>query len=268
MRLRFLLPWIVLAACATLSACAPFLRTPTPTPAPPTPTASPTIGFPTLPPTPTLTPPPSLTPTPDLRPLLGTPVFQDDFSTDQGWDLSSDLLGASSLEEGRLVLALHRNSTFRYVLVPHINLRDLFLQVAVRAELCAPNDEFGVLIRFGPEGENYRIGLHCDGRARITRVLIDSSIALVPPTVSPLIIAGAPAENLLGVLAEGDRLHLYINGFEAFAVRDRALTSGRVALFARSSRSAQLTVAFDDLEISPLLPTPTPASPESPATTP
>ncbi len=266
MRLRLLLPSILLSLGSALSACAPLLRTPTLTPAPPTSTATPTIGFPTLPPTPTLTPPPSPTPTPDLRPLLGTPAFQDDFSTDQGWDLSSDLLGASSLEEGRLVLALSQNSTFRYVLVPHLNLRDLYLQVVVRSELCAPNDEFGVLIRFGPEGENYRIGLHCDGRARITRVLLDSSIALLPPTASPLIIPGAPAENLLGVLAEGDRLHLYINGFEAFAVRDRALPSGRVALFARSSRSAQLTVAFDNLEISPLLPTPTPASP--PATTP
>jgi len=246
---------------SSLCACAPFSRTPTPTLPALTSTPSPTVGFPTLPPTPTLTPAPSLTPTPDIRALLGTTLFHDDFSTDQGWDLSSDFLGASSLEAGRLVLALHQTGTFRYVLVPQVRAQDFYLQVTLRAELCNPNDEFGVMIRFTPDGENYRIGLHCDGRARITRVLSDSSIALVLPTASPLIIPGAPAENVLGVLAEGDTLRLFINGFEAFVARDRVLRAGRVALFVRASRSAQLTVAFDNLEITSLLPTPTPATP-------
>ncbi len=240
-----------------LFACATPGPTGTPTPLPPSAIAPPTVGFPTLPPTATLTPPPSLTPTRDLRPLLGTPLVQDDFTSDAGWDLGADGVGATSLEEGRLVLALHQAGTFRYVLVPDVTAGDFYLQVTLRTELCSPNDEFGVLIRFTPEGEYYRVGVYCDGRARVTRVLEDSSIALVPPTPSPVMIPGAPAVNVLAVLAEGETFRIFLNGFEASVARDRALPSGRLGLFGRSSRSAQLTVSFDDLEVYSLLPTPT-----------
>ena len=248
----------------SLYACGTMGQTPTPSPSPPSATPSPTVGFPTLPPTPTLTPPPSFTPTPDIHAILGTRLFHDDFSEDQGWDLGSDALGASSLEAGRLVLALHQASAFRYVLVPDVAVGDFYLEVILRTELCGPNDEFGVLVRFTPDGEYYRIGLYCDGRARVTRVLQDSSIALILPTPSPVIVPGAPAENVLAVLAEGDTFRIFINGFEAFVARDRALPSGRLALFGRSSRSAQLTVSFDDLDVYSLRPTPTPSLPASP----
>jgi hypothetical protein len=249
---------IVLAACGTAG------RTSTPTLPAPTATPSPSLAFPTLPPTPTLTPPPSLTPTPDIHTILGARLFHDDFTQNEDWDLGSDTLGASSVEAGRLVLALHQAPAFRYVLVPGVTAQDFYLEVTIRTELCHPNDESGVLIRFTPEGEYYRIGLYCDGRARITRVLQSSTIALVPPTPSPLIIPGAPAENVLAVLAVGDTFHLFVNGFDAFSARDRSLSSGRVGLFARSSRSAQLTVSFDNLDIFALLPTPTPTPRRSP----
>jgi hypothetical protein len=264
----------LLALCAVggavLCGCAPVRATPTGTPAPDTPTPAVTLAFPTLPPTATLTPPPSLTPTPDIGARLGQRLLADDFSEDAGWGLGADGLGASSLEGGRLVLALHQNGTFRYVLAPDAFAGDFYLEVTLRTELCSPNDEFGVMVRLTPGSENYRIGLHCDGRARITRVLQDSSIALLLPTESDLIIAGAPAENRLAVMASGSTMTMFINGFEAFQVRDRAIISGRFALFVRAGRSTQLTVGFDDLEIYDLLPLPTatPAGAPPPPPTP
>ena len=171
---------------SSLCACAPFSRTPTPTLPALTSTPSPTVGFPTLPPHSDLTPAPEPhTHSGHPRYCLGTTLFHDDFSTDQGWDLSSDFLGALSLEAGQLVLAHPPDGHLPLRARPRVKLQDFYLQVTLRAELCNPNDEFGVMIRFTPEGENYRIGLHCDGRARITRVLSDSSIALVLPTTSP-----------------------------------------------------------------------------------
>jgi hypothetical protein len=247
-----------------LYACGSIAETPTPTVLPPSAVPSATVGFPTLPPTATHTPPPSPTPTPDIGAILGPRLFHDDFSADVGWDLGGDALGASSLEAGRLVIALHQAGTFRYVVAPAEPVTDFYLQVTLRTELCSPNDEFGVLVRLTPDGEYYRIGLYCDGRARVTRVLRDSSIALVLPTASPVIIAGAPAENVLAVLAEAGTFRILLNGFETFVARDRALPSGRLALFGRSSRSAQLTVSFDDLEVYALIPTPTPTLPPAP----
>src|SRR3972149_6133583 len=157
----------------SLYACGTMGQTPTPSPSPPSPT-----------------------PPPDIHAILGTRLFHDDFSEDQGWDLGSDALGASSLEAGRLVLALHQASAFRYVLVPDVAVGDFYLEVILRTELCGPNDEFGVLVRFTPDGEYYRIGLYCDGRARGTRVLQGSSIAPIRPPPPPPIVPLPPPPPL------------------------------------------------------------------------
>jgi hypothetical protein len=194
-------------------------------------------------------------------------LLYDEFNDEDGWDLGADSLGASSLEAGRLVLALNQTGRFRHILVPDVAVGDFYLEVTLRTELCSPNDEFGVMVRLTPGAENYRIGLLCDGRARITRVLEDSSIALVPPTTTPVIIPGAPATNRLAVMASGDTLTMFVNGFEAFRARDRALISGRFALFALARHSRQLTVTFDDLDIYELLPPPTSTPPGTPPTT-
>jgi hypothetical protein len=240
----------VTALALSVAGCGLVFQPITPTVSPtPSLIPSPTVGFPTLLPTPTLTPLPSLTPTPDIRAGLGRILYQDDFSGNVGWLVGQNDFGGTSLLDGQLVLSLRVPGGFRYALSPAGSLSDFFLEVTLRTELCGARDEFGVVARFTPEGNHYRFSLTCDGGARISRVLDGSVRGLVPITQTNLVIAGAPAENRIGVWARGSDLRFYINGTEAFSLRNAAFRSGTFGLMIRSISSSQLTVSFDDLVV-------------------
>ncbi len=239
----------LLAGCLTIQPGQ--LATLTPTTAP---SLTPTFAFPTLPPSSTPTPSPAVTPTPDVLANLGDILHQDDFSTNSGWDLRQAEEGSTSLSDGRLTLVVRQPGAFRYVLSPYLPPLDYYLEIRARTELCSPGNEYGVMFRVAANGDHYRVTLTCEGGARVTRVLQGASIALVPVTETFLVLAGAPADNRIGVLVDGDQLRFFLNGLEAFSVRDRALASGGIGLILRATNTGQLTVSFDDLVVRALVP--------------
>jgi hypothetical protein len=250
-----------------LSACLQLQPLPTPTPSP-EPSTTATMAFPTLFPTVTLTPPPSPSPTPDVLAGLGEVLYLDSFSRNLGWDLGQGELGGTSLLNGRLVIAVRRPGAFRYALSPAPDLTDFYLEVAVRSELCSSGDEFGIMFRVTPARDHYRFTLTCDGGARVTRIMGETSIALVPVTITGAVIPGAPADNLAAIRAIGSSFSFYVNGLEVFSVRDGNLASGGLGLIVHSSAAGQTTISFDDLVARALLPTPTPPPALPPTTIP
>ena len=234
----------LLAGCISLSTP----PTPSPTPIPPS-------GTPTF----TATPAPSLlTPTPDLPGLLAGILYRDDFEDNQGWDLKDSQVGGISLFQGRLALAVRRSGATLFAVAPSPEFEDFFVEVHLKAELCADADEFGLMVRMNPLGDHYRFTLNCIGQARFARVQQGVAFNLLPPTETHAAISGAPAENRLGLLAVGRDLRLFINGLEVFFLRDAALSRGGLGLIARSAAGGQLTVSFDHLAVYGLLATPTP----------
>jgi hypothetical protein len=225
---------------------------------------SPTFAYPTIPPTRTLIPQPSPSPTPDILIGVGDVLFEDDFSIDLGWDLSEKPSGAISLSNGRLVIAIHQSQSFLFSLAPDLMLSDFFLEVEVRAEICQPGDEFGVLFRVNESLEHYRYSLNCAGESRMTRVLSGESRSLVPPSTFPFIRSGPMSSNRLSIKAMDDTFQFWINGFEVFSSRDLSLKEGRIGLFVRSGQGSQVTISFDNFLIREVLPTPTPATAATP----
>jgi hypothetical protein len=256
---------LALSGCLTIRS-----EPPTASPTLP-PSFTPTFAFPTLPPTDTPTLAPSLTPTPDRLSGLGQVLFVDDFGVNHGWSVGQGDLGNISVTSGELVIVVRQPGAFRYALGPIGLTPDFFLEVTARSALCSAGDEYGVMFRVQPNGDHYRLTLTCDGGARVSRVLENQSIALIPVTQTYTVIPGAPAVNRLAILAVGDQYWFYINNFEAFSVRDGTLTGGGPALIVRSARSGQVTVAFDDLLVRAIQATPTPGTPTvgpPPASTP
>ncbi|HKZ55962.1 MAG TPA: hypothetical protein VJ123_10810 [Anaerolineales bacterium] len=249
----------LVAIGALLAGCVTLATPPTPPPTPVPPSGTPTFTFPTLPPTFTATGAPSLlTPTPDLPSLLAGIIYRDDFDENQGWDLNDSKIGGISLFQGRLALAVRRSGATLFAVAPSPELEGFFVEVETRAELCADADEFGLMVRMNPQGDHYRFTLNCIGQARFARVQQGVAFNLLPPTETHAAISGAPAENRLGLLADGRDLRLFINGLEVFFVRDAALPRGGLGLIARSAAGGQLTVSFDHLAVYGLLATPTP----------
>jgi hypothetical protein len=216
-----------------------------------------TFAYPTIPPTRTHIPQPSPSPTPDILSGVGVVLFEDDFSVDLGWDLSEKPLGAISLSNDRLVIAVRQSQSFLFSLAPDLMLSDFFLEVEVRAEICQPGDEFGVLFRVNESLEHYRYSLNCGGESRMTRVLSGESRSLVPPSTFPFIHSGPMSSNRLNIKAMNDTFQFWINGFEVFSSRDLSLEEGAVGLFVRSGQGNQVTISFDNFLIREYLHAPT-----------
>jgi hypothetical protein len=256
---RFFVTTLLAAVGLALAGCLPFgggeLE---PSPTSPPPTASSALAFPTMVPSPTLTPGPTATATPDIHAGLGEFIYRDDFSANAGWEVGPDVRGGTTLIDGRLVISVSTPGAFRYVLGPIPAVGDFFLEVSMRTELCSPRDEFGVMVRVSPAGDHYRFTLTCDGGARVSRVLNGTMSGLVPITITGDAVPGAPADNRIGVWASGSNLRFFVNNLEVFTVHDTGLQAGGVGFIVRSGAAGQVTVAFDDLTLRALLPTPTP----------
>ncbi|HEY42749.1 MAG TPA: hypothetical protein G4O11_02080 [Anaerolineae bacterium] len=234
---------------------------PSPTPTQVTPTTTPTFIIPTLIPTATFTPEPESSPTPDLLIGLGDVIFEDSFDRNLGWEIDQSEIGGSSMVEGRLSLSVRRSNNFYFIRSPAPTMTDFFLEVTVRSEVCSDGDEFGVMFRFLAMGEHYRFALTCDGNARVSRILEEGEIVLVPLTQTYAMIQGFLVDNRIGIWVNGNQFRFYINSLEVFSSRDNVLPYGQLAFFVRSRQSSQTTASFDDLTVRALLPTPTPTEP-------
>jgi len=247
-----------------LSGCSTGFAIPSTTPiasAIPAPTA--TFVFPTAPASTTPSPAPSPSPTPDRLLGLGPYLYQDDFSRNDGWPIGQDSLGGTSYADGRLVIAVRKSGTYRYAQSPSPALTDFFVQVSVRAFLCGPLDDFGLMFRIDENSNHFRFILACDGQARVARLLNGQSFNLIPPTNTYAAIPGPLSVNRLGVLAKGSDFFFYINDVEVFSLRNGEIPAGGLGLFVHAGASGQTTVAFDDLSARAVVQNSTPDSPTS-----
>jgi hypothetical protein len=230
--------------------------TPTPSPVPPTAT----FVIPTAPPSSTPSPAPTLSPTPNLLYGVGPFLFRDEFDQNTGWAVGEDSLGGTSLADGWLVLSVRNPKTYRYAISPIPQLTDFYAEVVVRPLICNEDDEFGLMFRFDPDGNHFRMSLACDGSVRVVRVLGGQSFNLIPPTQTYEEIPGPLVENRLGVLAVGADFHLFINGVDVLSMRNAQISGGTLGFFVHAESSGQTTVAFDNLSVRAVQPTPTPTS--------
>lgn len=235
--------WAVLLSLA--AACVPIPQTVTP--AAPPPTASPTASL-TATPLPTSAPAASATPASPGR----QPVFQDDFSRDQGWQLQQGANGAVSLLDQRLVIAVRGPSAILFSISPAPELTDFELEVEVHSEICQDSDEFGVMVRARSLETHYRFTLSCEGAVRASRFVEGREAALAPITASDAALPGAPAVNHLRLVARGDQFRFWVNDILALELSDSQIDSGGAGLIVRARRSNQTTVSFDDFRLWPV----------------
>lgn len=243
--------------CLMLWGCVS-LQTPAPsnsTPAQATP--SPTFDFPTLIPTTTLTSAPTSSPTPPPVLGIGDLLYYANFESSQSWDLRATDRGGSSIYDGQLNLAVRQQNSFFFIRVPAPEQDDFYFEVNLRSDVCEDGDEYGIMFRLGPLYNHYRFSLTCEGLARVSRILDDQEVVLIPPTETYAVFPGLRIENHLAVWASGTQFRFFINDQEVFSIQDKELEAGGFGLFVRSRRSQQTTVSFDDVALHALQPPPT-----------
>ncbi|MCA1954064.1 MAG: DUF1080 domain-containing protein [Anaerolinea sp.] len=219
------------------------------------PLASPTATA--VPPTATNTPLPSPTlAADDIRQGLGAPTYSDTMANGDAWPTGQDAYTAITFRDGTMLLtALTETDGWRLTTYGPVN--NFYVEISGRFEACSGSDHFGLFVRVpekSPANRGYLFGIGCDGKYRIAEW--DGSIkpdgkwtTHVYWTANPAILAGPMQTNRVGVLAEGSRLTMYVNGVKLSQVDDSTFSSGWMGVFVGADATQNLTVQVDQLDL-------------------
>ena len=188
-------------------------------------------------------------------------LFDDDFgselaSRDKGWLWGKDESGkADILWSPRKVSIVVNGQYYTQVSSPGGRALTDFaaeIQAAPSGDPGIQAAQYGIAFRIGGEQNRdfYRFGISTSGQYHLFKVLDGKMIE--PPLVDftpSAYIKPRPSENRLGVLAEGARFSLYINGNLVKTVVDDSIKSGCVGFFADSTWAAGTQVDFTRLTI-------------------
>ena len=243
-RLSILICGLLLTACSGTG-----LDAITATPRPPTPTPLQTSTPVWFPATVTPSPQPIRTQlaTPDMLTGLGGVIATDDFSRSSTWDTAVSDQGSASISRDRLTLAV-QPGIYLTSLQRGIVAGDFYAEITARPSLCRGADEYGFLVRANAV-TYYRFALTCNGQAHAERVSVRERHDLHESIISGDVPPGAPGEVRIGVWAAGPELRLFLNDRFQFSIIDHNLSSGTVGVFANSTGSTPVTVAFTDLVV-------------------
>jgi len=222
----------------------------------PTPFLSPTATidwFPTTD-TPVPSPLPQFSPTPEIFPSLGTVLLEDRFEEPKLWEQTSGPRGSASLDLNELTIVLNEPGAYIGSTRSEPYLTDYYLEVTARPNLCAGRDEYGVLLRVASAADFYRYSLSCDGQMRLDRIRGGTAASPLPWTPSAAVPRNAALVVRIGIWADGERMHFFINGTYQLSVDTPLIPGGRIGLFARSGGQNAVTVNFTDLIVWEVLP--------------
>jgi hypothetical protein len=225
----------------------PPTTTPTHTPtAPPTNTPLPTATFT---PAPTNTPLPTLTPTIPPPPDAGALLVHENFDPPQFyWGVGNTSFSHTGIEDGQLEINVVR-SALAYVVGAMDSQSDFVYQATVRPGPCDTGDHYGLRLR-APDDPNYYIfGVLCEGGVRVGRLLNGQYTLLASQALNPAVSIGPEAVNVLRVSAISDEFKFYANEVLLVTVTDANLTRGKFGVYAKSTRTAEFTVWFDEVLI-------------------
>lgn len=201
----------------------------------------------------TPTPQPTATFTTTRRPTAtSTPsgiLFTDDFtskqaSIDKGWEFDSDY----TWSPGKLTMTVSTTHKITWETIPAGSLQDFGIEVEAQPQ-SSSGIEYGLMFRFSGDTDNYiyyLFGLTTEGKYYLYKKVNGewSEQDPVSDTSSRYIKTGA-SKNRVGVLANGEMISLYINGYLVKTLADSSIARGDAALFVNNIDNKQAAVSFD-----------------------
>ena len=190
-------------------------------------------------------------------PLATVPVaasdvlMADDFSDlHNNWLSEVTEQAEKGYEDGEFRLTVYQPeySTWSYPDPPR-DFADFALEVDARRVSGPLDNEFGVLVRYQPEtDEFYLFAISSNGFYSVQKYQANEWQKLVDWTESTAILQGE-AVNRLRVTGQGDKMRFFVNGEPLTQVEDASFRSGSVGLLASTNEKGGVAVAFDNLRV-------------------
>jgi len=198
------------------------------------------------------------TPTPHPTPTYPPGIlFDDDFSSEQvskdkAWQLSLGENVDAIWSPNKITLAVRKSRTLGSTRPAGLDLKDYGVLVQAQPE-DKPGTNYGIMFRVAGSASGrsyYLFAVTLDGmyylQKKVDGKWIDTDPVSISP--SPYLKQGA-LMNRLGVLAEGPRISLYINGNLVKTITDDMNTSGEVGLAVVTGENPLARVAFSRMTI-------------------
>ena len=212
---------------------------------------SPTIDW--FPRTPTPTPQIPVTPL-SLEPTRPTPpadnlITADDFSDPQLWQIDSNTAGTVAYETNALSLAVNGGKNTLSSLSAHELPSDYYLEINLDAQMCSPDDQYGLILWNKSSSGTFRIWFSCSGQVMMDRVLPSGTTVLHKWQSARKFQVGSPATNRIGIRSVNNSLEVYVNETQQFAYSPLNKLNGALGVIAQSGSDLAMTIRVSDLQI-------------------
>jgi hypothetical protein len=147
------------------------------------------------------------------------------------------------VRDDKLVLTAKKANSFDAWTMSHPQLDDFYLEVVFTSgEDCEGKDRYGILFRAPDNTQGYLYNVACDGSYQLRNWDGEQFTDIINWTVDTHIAKGPEVNQRLGVWAEGDRLVLYINGFEVGEASDPTYHAGTFGVNIAATETVDFTV--------------------------
>lgn len=219
---------------------------PTAVPATSTPRSTSTLPAATI--TPSLTPEPTATiPPTDPALSLGKPTFKDDFANGKSWGLDTPYDDGNTrveIKDNSMVLTSFKAVGWHGWRVSYLKPKNFYLEATIKVSTCSGPDTYGLIFRSPDDTSGYWYGLTCDGQYNLLTFDGTDFKYLIKSKSSADILAGSNQTNRLGVMVQGDKIALYINGKLLEEITDSTYpNAGTYGLWIAGWKTMNFTVA-------------------------
>ena len=221
-------------------------KTAIPTAIPPTATAIPPSDTPVPTPTETPLPQPTTTTTPEADPRveLGNSVWGAIFTDGtETWFQYKNEQSSAQVKDGKLVLTDFKANSFDSWNMSFPVASDFYLEGSfTTGDTCAGKDRFGFIFRAPDPNQGYLFNVACDGSYQLRSWDGEKFTDLIGWTASERIIPGPNVTHRVGVMANGEVLSLYINGFKINEITDATFNEGTFGVNSAAAETAGFIV--------------------------
>jgi hypothetical protein len=187
---------------------------------------------------------PTATPEADPRDQLGSSVWGAVFEegTETWYQFENDQ-SKSEVHDGKLQLTAKKANSYDVWTMSYPQMDDFYLEVVFSiGKTCPGKDRHGILFRAPDNTQGYLYNVACDGSYQLRSWDGEQFTDLINWTVDPHIAQGPEITQRLGVWAEGDRLVLYVNGFQITETRDSTFSKGTFGVNIAAAETVDFTV--------------------------